>query len=151
MSDARREPSKAGLATAAALVGELVLLRLLLTADGERAYLLGHPIGLVCGIHARTGIPCPMCGVTRAVALTLHGDLGRALRLFPVAPVACLGIVLFALALGWAFVVARRGDAVRSGAYERRLRVASLAYAGLCTTLWLTDYAARVGSLLWQG
>jgi len=34
-----------------------------------------------CVFHAVSGLPCPLCGGTRAARAILHGDLPRALRL----------------------------------------------------------------------
>lgn len=31
---------------------------------------------VVCPFRAATGLPCPLCGSTRAIALAAHGDLG---------------------------------------------------------------------------
>ena len=36
-----------------------------------------------CPLRAMTGIPCPMCGMTRGVTALVHGDLGDALFLSP--------------------------------------------------------------------
>ena len=54
--------------------------------------LLPHPF-LPCPLRATTGVPCPLCGVTRAVVEAAHGHLAASLRYNP------LGIVLVALAL----------------------------------------------------
>jgi len=145
-------PSKAGLATAVALIAQLALLRVALDADEERAYFLGHALGIGCAFRARTGLPCPMCGVTRGVALTLHGELARAAHLYPAAPAVCAGVVALSAALVAAFVFARRGaSAPLPVNFERRVRQASVVYAALCAALWLTDYASRIGTLLWRG
>jgi hypothetical protein len=42
----------------------------------------------LCPFLALTGIPCPLCGTTRAWDATLHGDLTTALRFHPLAPIA---------------------------------------------------------------
>ncbi|MGQ0824413.1 MAG: DUF2752 domain-containing protein [Actinomycetota bacterium] len=51
-----------------------------------------HP-SLACPLRTTTGIPCPMCGMTRAVVAAAHGDVGASLRYNPV------GIVVLALAV----------------------------------------------------
>lgn len=38
-----------------------------------------------CGFRSLSGLPCPLCGGTRAAQATLHGDLSRALYLNPLA------------------------------------------------------------------
>lgn len=51
-----------------------------------------HP-PLVCPLRETTGIPCPFCGMTRAVTAAVRGDLAASLRYNPG------GIVLVLLAL----------------------------------------------------
>jgi hypothetical protein len=69
-----------------------------------------------CPLFALTGIPCPTCGMTRAVRLALHGDLGAATRMHPlwffVVP-ACAGVlagemVAYAREGRWGRVIERR-------------------------------------------
>jgi uncharacterized RDD family membrane protein YckC len=116
---ARGQPSLAGPATAIALLAEGGLLRAVLDADDARAYVLGHPIEIGCGLLARTGIPCPMCGITRALAFALKGELGHAFRLNPAAPIAVVGLFLVAIGLLAGAAVAR----VPGGAAASRFNV----------------------------
>lgn len=39
-----------------------------------------------CFFHALTGLPCPGCGMTRAVSALLQGDWHRAMRYHPLSP-----------------------------------------------------------------
>jgi MFS superfamily sulfate permease-like transporter len=48
-----------------------------------------------CPLRFVTGIPCPMCGMTRGVTAAVHGNLGRAFELNP----ASIMLVLFAVVL----------------------------------------------------
>ena len=54
----------------------------------------GHP-GLPCPLRTLTGIPCPLCGMTRSVTATVHGRLAEALAMNP----AGVAAVLVAIAL----------------------------------------------------
>jgi hypothetical protein len=60
-----------------------------------------HP-PLACPFRAATGLPCPFCGMTRAVDAALHGHLAASLRFQPA------GILLL---VAVAFVVLRRSRA----------------------------------------
>jgi hypothetical protein len=51
-----------------------------------------HP-SLACPLRAATGIPCPFCGMTRAVVAAVHGHIGTSLAFNPG------GIVVLVLAV----------------------------------------------------
>ena len=129
-----------------ALLGQVVVARMALAADDTRAYVFGRPVGLVCGFHARFGVPCPeSCGITRGVAFAVHGDLARAWHFYPAAALGVVGLVvlassLFALA---ALEVALDRPMARRTARRWLLR-ASLAYAGVATVVWLATWTVRV-------
>ncbi len=77
----------------------------------------------LCLLHAFTGLPCPGCGMTRAIAALSHGQLLTALQLHPFALLAWPTFLVLALAtLG-----GRRGVARFEGWVSRHSRgVASL-------------------------
>ena len=54
-----------------------------------------------CPIRAATGVPCPGCGMTHAVAAFARGHWAEALRLHPLVPVVALwgSLVLLAAVL----------------------------------------------------
>jgi hypothetical protein len=51
-----------------------------------------HP-PFACPMRATTGIPCPLCGITRACVAAVHGHLGASLAFNPA------GLVVLALAI----------------------------------------------------
>ena len=53
--------------------------------------------GLSCPLRALTGIPCPGCFLTRAVAASLHGDLATAVHWHPIGPVAAVLLLLWSV------------------------------------------------------
>jgi hypothetical protein len=53
-----------------------------------------HP-PIACPLRTLTGVPCPLCGMTRAVVAAMHGHLLESLRFNP----AGIGVVLVAIAL----------------------------------------------------
>ncbi len=57
-----------------------------------------HPPAL-CPLRTTTGIPCPFCGMTRAVVATVHGHLAESLRYNP-AGVLVVAVAI-AMLLGW--------------------------------------------------
>jgi hypothetical protein len=70
----------------------------MLGAAAVWSFLPVHPT-LVCPLRSATGIPCPFCGMTRAVVSGIHGHLVTSLRYNPG------GLVIIAIAiamvLGW--------------------------------------------------
>lgn len=86
----------------------------------------------LCWLHASTGLPCPGCGLSRAVSAISQGEFGAALGLNPFAFVAWptfLGLALLALLPGAA---RRRVEAAlrRSGRTGRALELAFWAFLG---------------------
>jgi hypothetical protein len=65
---------------------------------------LASPGGLLslqtCAFKGVTGLPCPLCGGSRAVQAVLRGDLARALDLNVAALPAVVGLVAVTMALG---------------------------------------------------
>jgi hypothetical protein len=55
--------------------------------------------GAPCPLKALTGVPCPMCGMTRSVTSVVHGNLGHALAMQPAGFLAVALAVL--LVLNW--------------------------------------------------
>jgi Protein of unknown function (DUF2752) len=53
-----------------------------------------HP-PMACPLRSLTGVPCPMCGMTRAVVALVHGRVLESLRFNP----GGIAVVLLALAL----------------------------------------------------
>lgn len=57
------------------------------------------PIDL-CVFKHLTGLPCPACGLTRAICHALQGDLTTSLSLHPA------GIIVLSIVIGWGIVAA---------------------------------------------
>ncbi|MCE7921103.1 MAG: DUF2752 domain-containing protein [Chloroflexi bacterium CFX1] len=85
-----------------------------------------------------TGVPCPGCGLTRAVMQLLHGDVAASLQTHAFAPVALAALLLAILAL----VLPEPARAKLIGfirGFETRNGLA--AWGGL---LWMLYWAARL-------
>jgi hypothetical protein len=54
-----------------------------------------------CVFHAVSGLPCPLCGGTRAACAILHGDLKSALRLNVTALPALVTLVVVGFLCAW--------------------------------------------------
>jgi hypothetical protein len=80
--------------------------------------LLGNP-GIGCPLRSLTGVPCPLCGMTRGVTDMVHGDVGKALLMNP-------GSVLLVVAVVVMLVAWRR----------QRLRIAPWTVYAAIAALW---------------
>jgi len=56
-------------------------------------WLAAAPLLPPCAFRALTGVPCLSCGTTRAAVALLHGDLGAALIVNPLAALAGIAFV----------------------------------------------------------
>ncbi len=74
------------MAVSAALLAPALLFRLLLAADEAHVYWLGSALTGECSLRSRFGVPCLTCGMTRSVALSLHGEWARAWAIAPGGP-----------------------------------------------------------------
>jgi hypothetical protein len=79
-----------------------------------------HP-PFACPLLAITGIPCPFCGMTRAVVTAIHGHLGASLAFNPG------GIVVLVLAL----------VAIVRPSWLRRIRPPAWSLVAIIGALWL--------------
>jgi hypothetical protein len=130
--------------------------RWLLRADEERVFVLGRPIEWVCALRSRFGLPCPTCGLTRSVVMSLHGEFARAWRMAPGGPVAVIGLVAFAmamLALAWLQWspqgVPQRADARKWEAGARVwIRKGAAIYAVGAVVVWLGGWAVSFEAAL---
>jgi hypothetical protein len=130
------------------ILADAVAARWLLRADEERVFVLGRPIAYVCALRARYGLPCPTCGLTRSVVMSLHGEIGRAWRMAPVGPVVVLGLIAFALAmLGVAFFEWTRAPQ-RAAQVQWWIRKGAAIYAVGALVVWLGGWAASFHAAL---
>ena len=144
---AERGRAIASAASGAALLAQLGIARETLGADDARAYFLGRPIGLACEFRAHFGVPCPGCGITRGVALALHGEVAHAWQLFPAAPLAVAGLAALAVSLLGIALLEWAGPPESVTRVERWLLRASLAYASATASVWLVAWAIRLVAL----
>jgi len=124
----------------------------LLRADEEHVFVLGRPIAWVCALRSRYGLPCPTCGLTRSVVMSLHGEFGRAWRMAPVGPVAVGGLVALAVAmlvLAWLQWRPQKADSLNweSGA-PVWIRKGAAIYAVGAIAVWLGGWAVSFRAAL---
>ena len=143
--------SRLGLAPAAAgaaILSQLAVLRLALDADATSVRFLGRALDWRCAMRSELGLPCPACGMTRSVVLSLHGRLAEAWDIAPGGPPVVLGLAIVALALLWLGWTQRRWQPPTGVRVARWIRRGVLAYMGAATVVWLAGWAAALAAAL---
>lgn len=128
----------APLAIALLFVAALAGARVAMSADSAHVWLLGRLFGSACAFRTHFGIPCPNCGMSRSVILTMHGDVGEAVMLNPAGPLLVGGVVAAAILLG--FTAFRRGKAPA----RRWMLPALLGYSGLYVSVLIGHWLITV-------
>lgn len=131
----RPRAGSASVVVSIAILVQLALVRLAFWSDGRTVLFLGAPFGADCWVRTHFGFPCPACGLTRSVTLTLYGNWSQAMTLHPAGPLAVAGLSLFAGGLFWTAVVPWRRDLLLN---------ASLLYAGVALVWWTAWWIGQV-------
>lgn len=127
-------------AAGAALVAAVFVTRALAEATPAAVYFAGSELDWACSVRQQFGLPCPACGLTRSVLLTLHGHLGAALEVNPGGPLVVLGVALLA-ALMFALALPRRPrPAPESDRLVRRVVLGASAYGCLTGVVLLFQW-----------
>lgn len=124
-------PGAAAGAVGLVILAQLALAAALGRATTEAVWFAGQELDTACSFRQRFGVPCPNCGMTRSVLLSLHGDLASALAVNPAGPLLVLGAILFAAAMFFLMAYQRWRPAAAVERARRSILFGSLAYAGL--------------------
>jgi hypothetical protein len=128
----------------AALLVSLASLRFVATATTARVFVFGRELVWGCLFQRAFGVPCPVCGMTRGVLLTLDGRITDALYLNPAAPLLVAGVALFAATLIFTALYQRTHEPLRVGKLHARVRLALRAYAGLLFAVLFVHWVAEI-------
>lgn len=129
-------------------LADLALGRALLRADETRVYLVGRALDWRCAFRAATGLPCPTCGLSRSVVMSLHGEFARAWSMAPAGPVVVVGLAAFALVMLILAYLQRNGMG-RWAVFARAfIRKGALAYATAAAVVWLVGWAWGIQAAL---
>jgi hypothetical protein len=93
-----------------------------------------------CIFHQLTGQPCPMCGATRSFVALAHGDIGKSLLLYPLAPVLFMAMLIGIGYGAWAIGTGQRlrfNLSVKASQRIGLLVLALFALNWLAKLLWL--------------
>jgi Protein of unknown function (DUF2752) len=129
-------------------LADLAVGRVLLRADEARVYIAGRALNLQCSFRSATGLPCPTCGITRSVVMSLHGEFARAWSMAPAGPLAVAGLAAFALAMLALAFIQWAGAEDRTVWMRLWIRRGALAYGAVATVVWLGGWAVNFEAAL---
>src|SRR6202012_4514090 len=111
-----------------------------------RVYLAGRALDFQCAFRAETGLPCPTCGLTRSVVMSLHGEFARAWSMAPAGPAAVAGLGAFAMGMP-ALAFTQWSPAEDRTTWMRLwIRRGALVYGAAATIVWLGGWVAHLES-----
>lgn len=121
-------PGAAAGATGALVALQLAAWRALSEADASSVSFAGRELDMACSFREHFGVPCPNCGMTRSVLMSLHGDVSGAFSLNPTGPLLVLGTVLFAAAMFLLMYLQRRRSPSEVERVRRAVKLGAVAY-----------------------
>ena len=101
----------------------------------------GRPLPFeICPIHRLTGVPCPTCGMTRAVCHVVHGRWADSVASHPAGLLVAAGLVAWML---WAAAEGWRGRLLAEAWRSRATRALVAVVAVVSLANWIHVLAGR--------
>jgi hypothetical protein len=101
-----------------------------------------HPLPFeVCLFHTLTGLPCPTCGMTRAVCHAVHGHWAQSVAWHPAGLFLAAGLAGWML---WATAEARRGQPIAEALRRRLAKALIIAGVAVSGVFWLRQLVDRI-------
>jgi hypothetical protein len=95
----------------------------------------------VCGFKLLTGLPCPTCGMTRALCHALHGHWSQSFTSHPAGLILTAGLVGW---MAWSAAEAWHGREVHEALRKRVTQVFVGAGIAVSAAFWIAELARRV-------
>jgi hypothetical protein len=99
-------------------------------------------------LRSRFGLPCPTCGLTRSVVMSLHGEFARAWRMAPAGPVVVVGLLVFAMTMLVLAASQWAGTPQPEDRMQAWIRKGAAIYAAGALAVWLGGWAVSFESAL---
>jgi hypothetical protein len=94
----------------------------------------------VCGFKLLTGLPCPTCGMTRALCHALRGHWSQSITSHPAGLIFAAGLVGWLL---WSAAEAYRGRPIAEAPRRRLTHALIVAGVAVSGVFWVTQLAGR--------
>jgi hypothetical protein len=139
-----RRPGFSAQVVGIVLLLQLALLRVIATADTNYVSFFGYQLHWVCWFKQLTGKPCPTCGMSRSVILTLHGYWGQAFQMNAAGPPAVMGLLLFAVGLLLLPIWQRSATPESISLLQNRFKQGSLIYASVLVIVLAANWISEL-------
>ena len=100
-----------------------------------------HPLPFdVCVFHRLTGLPCPTCGMTRAVCHAVHGHWAQSVALHPAGLILVAGLAGWML---WTAAEAWRGRPIAEALRRHLSNALIIGGVAVSGAFWIAQLAGR--------
>jgi len=93
------------------------------------------PIDL-CGFRMLTGLPCPTCGLTRALCRAIQGDLAGSLAMHPAGVIVLAGVLAW---MSWSLLEVWRGQPLWESGQRSAIRFAAVLASVVTIAFWISE------------
>jgi hypothetical protein len=111
------------------------VLAALLAAGAAANPLRPLPIDL-CGFKWLTGLPCPTCGLTRAMCRAIQGDIAGSLAAHPAGVIAAAALVVW---LAWLLLEAWQGRPLAESIRRPLIRATAALAGAIAVAFWISE------------
>lgn len=122
----------------------LIIVRVVASADVNHVWFFGHEPHWGCWFKQHFGVPCPACGMTRSVILTLHGHFQEASQLNAAGLLGVIGLLLFIGAMFFLMVRQQSSANASLKSLERQIRIWTFVYGGLVIAVSSIQWILKV-------
>jgi hypothetical protein len=123
---------------------QLAALRWLARADAERIYVWGQSLNAACAFKRSFGLPCPTCGMSRSVILSLAGEWPLAWQINPAGPLLAVGLAGLGVSLLVLMFYQRRGQSQTAQRIALAIRLWCLSCGGLAIVALATHWVQQI-------
>ena len=122
----------------------LIAVNLFTSATAKNAWFFGTDFHIGCWFKDYFGVSCPVCGMTRSVILTMHGDLATAFQLNVGGPLLISGVALFGVLMIFSSFYSTKGSNVQINKIEKTIFFYTTAYLSVALIISLGFWVSRV-------
>lgn len=143
MTQEVKERELKNIAVGAVFLSPLFALYFLTAATAKNVWLFGEQIHIGCWFRDYFGVPCPVCGMTRSVILTVHGELATAFQMHIGGPLLILGVIFFGSAMIYGYF-RRTAPGPNANSFEKNIFLTTTYYFAAATIVSAAFWLCRI-------